>query len=148
MAEVALKVAAVRVDPLAADELAILELADVLLSRLEVDVGALAVLLSIGPVARVDVLVRVGHDAFAVPLPILPVTVVLADLGVHLLADSVLVVVNPGALVLDWLLLGVGPRVSVVSLSMAFLLTEKAYIVRINSYGKDEKSAAFICFPR
>ena len=148
MTKVALEVAAVRVDPLAADELAILELADVLLSRLEVDVGALAVFLSIGPVTRVDVLVRVGHDAFAMPLAILPVAVVLADLGVHLLADSVLVVVNPGALVLDWLLLGVGPRVGVVSLSMAFLLKEKANIFRINSYGKDEKSAAFTCFPK
>ena len=124
MAKVALKVAAVRVDPLTADELAILELANVLLASLEVDVGALAVFLSIGPVARVDVLIRVGHDTFAVSLAILPVTVVLADLGVHLLADSVLVVVNPSALVLDWLLLGIGPSVGVVALSMAFLLTQ------------------------
>ena len=121
MAKVALKVAAVRVDPLAAHKLAVLELADVLLARLEVDVSALAVLLAIGPVARVDVLVRVGHDAFAVPLAILPVAVVLADLRVHLLANSMLVVVNPGALVLDWLLLGVAPRIGVVTLSMAFL---------------------------
>ena len=59
-------------------------------------------------------------------LSVFPVTVVLAYLSVLLLANSEFLVVNPGALVLDWLLLGVGPRVGVVSLSMAFLLTEKA----------------------
>ena len=121
MAEVALKIAAIWVDPLTADQLAIFKGANVLLSRLEVDVGALAVFLSICPVARVDILVHISHDALAMPLSIFPVTVVLTALGVHLLADSMLVVVNPGTLVLDWLFLRIGPRISVIALSMAFL---------------------------
>ena len=54
-------------------------------------------------------------------LTTLPVAIVLANLGVHLLADSMLVVVNPSALVWDGLLLRVGPCVGVITLSMTFL---------------------------
>ena len=120
-AKVSLEIASIRIDPLASDKLAILELADVLLASFEVDVGALSVFLPVGPVSRVDIFVSVSHDTLAVSLTTLPVAIVLADLGVHLLADSMLVVVNPGALVLNGLLLRVGPCVGVITLSMTFL---------------------------
>ena len=120
-AKVALEVGAVGVAPLACDELTILESSDVLLACLFEDVGALAVFLSISPVAGVDVFIEVGHDALAVPLTVLPVPVVFADLRVHLLSDSVLAVVNPGALVLDGFLIGALGGVGVVSLAVAFL---------------------------
>lgn len=119
--KVALEVGAVGVEPLSSDELSVLEIADILLSRLEEDVGSLTVLLSVRPVARVDVLFDVGHDTFSVPLSVLPVAVILAHLRVHLLADSVLAVVNPGALVLNGFLIGALGSVSVISLTVAFL---------------------------
>ena len=52
---------------------------------------------------------------------ILPVSVVLAYLSVHLFADTVLLVVNPGALVLDRFLFGSLGSVGVISLTVAFL---------------------------
>ena len=52
---------------------------------------------------------------------VLPVAVVFSDSSVGLFADSVLVVVNPGALVLDLsLLTGLG-SVGVVSVAVSFL---------------------------
>ena len=50
-----------------------------------------------------------------------PVSVVLADTSILLLANTVLLVVKPLALVLDLLLLGALGRVGVSALSLAFL---------------------------
>ena len=50
-----------------------------------------------------------------------PVTVVLADTGILLLADSVLLVVKPLTLVLDLLVLGALCSIGVSTLSFTFL---------------------------
>ncbi len=55
----------------------------------------------------------------------LPVPVVLADLGVLLLANSVLAVVNPAAFVSDGLLVGALLGVGVITLAVAFLKASK-----------------------
>ena len=56
---------------------------------------------------------------------ILPITVVLADLGVHLFANTALLVVNPSALVLNGFLLGALGSVGVVSLTVTKLKQSK-----------------------
>ena len=130
--EVALEVGAVRVEPLAVDELSVFEFAHVLLACFEEDVGALAIFLSIGPVARVDVFVEVSHDSLAVPLAVLPVAVVLAHLGIHLLANAVLEVVNPGTLVLNGFVFGSLGGVGVVTLAVTFLSRQNVSVTAAN----------------
>jgi len=97
--EVAFEVGAVGVTPLSLDELTRLKGANVLLASLVKDVGTLTVFLSLDPVARVDVLAGVSHNALAVTLSINPVAVVLADTFVSLDTDSVLLVIFPVAFV-------------------------------------------------
>ena len=104
MSKVTFEERSVRVQPLASNNLALVEFTNILLSSLEENVGALSILLSIGPVARVDIFIEVGHDTFTVTVTTLPVAVVVADILVILLADTVLHVVNPRAGVLDGLL--------------------------------------------
>ena len=108
--ETALEEAAVGVDPLALHHLALHEHAHVLLAGTVKHIGAFAVLLALGPVARVHIVVLVGHDALAVALVLLPVPVVGADhaavlVAVDLLADAVLHAVLPLAFVGDGRLL-------------------------------------------
>ena len=125
-AEVAFEVWTVRIEPLAANKLSVLEVADVLLSRLEEDVSALSILLSIGPVARVDIFIQVGHDAFTVSVSIFPVPVIFTNLSIHLFADTVLLVVLPCALVCNRVcVFSTHWCIGVVSLSMTNLLSIK-----------------------
>tara|TARA_B110000285_G_C14613741_1_gene376041 strand:+ start:249 stop:434 length:186 start_codon:yes stop_codon:yes gene_type:complete len=49
--EVSFEISSVRVDPLAFDELALIELANVFFTSLEDDVGSFSVFLSLGPLA-------------------------------------------------------------------------------------------------
>ena len=129
--EVALEGGAVGVEPLALDELTVLEAANVLLHCLEEDVSALTVLLSSSPVAGVDISIQVGHDAFAVALTVFPVAVVLADLSVLLLANSVFAVVKPDTLISDGLLVATFASIGVVTCSLTFLCAQN------NSYRSD-----------
>eukprot|EP00354_Favella_ehrenbergii_P010011 CAMPEP_0170466672 /NCGR_PEP_ID=MMETSP0123-20130129/10541_1 /TAXON_ID=182087 /ORGANISM="Favella ehrenbergii, Strain Fehren 1" /LENGTH=224 /DNA_ID=CAMNT_0010732853 /DNA_START=58 /DNA_END=730 /DNA_ORIENTATION=- len=126
--EVALEEGTVGVEPFTFHELAVLEGANVFLARLLEDVGALAVLLASDPVARVDIFVDVGHDALAAALTILPVTVVLAHTSIFLLADAMLLVVNPGTLVGNLLLFGALGTIGVFTLAFAFATNEVARV--------------------
>jgi len=99
--EGALEVGTVGISPLSVHEVAILETSNVLLSCLFEDVSTLSVLLSLSPVARVDVLVLVSHHAFSVTFTLLPVAVILTDILVCLFTDSALLIVFPGALICD-----------------------------------------------
>lgn len=95
VAEVSFEVGAVRVEPLARDELSIFEGTHVFLLGLPENVGALSVFVSVGPVARVHILVHVGHDAFSVAAPLFPVAVVFSHVFVSLFSNSRLLVVLP-----------------------------------------------------
>ena len=86
--ESTLEEGSIRVDPLAGDNHAVFEFADVFLAGLAKHVSALAFFFAVDPVARVDVLVDICHDAFAVALTVLPVAVVFANADVVLLADA------------------------------------------------------------
>ena len=119
--KVALEERTIGVEPFAARELSIFEGANILLTCLKEDVSALTVLLSVCPVAGVNILIEVSHDTLTMAVTTFPVSVVLANLCIHLFADTVLLVVNPGALVLDWLLIGALGSVGVISLTVAFL---------------------------
>jgi len=95
LVELALEVRAVRVDPLSSDELSVFVLADVFLSSLVDDVGALAFFVSVYPLAGVDIRINVSHDAFSVTVAVFPVSIVISDTNVFLLADAVLLVPVP-----------------------------------------------------
>ena len=123
--EVALEGGAVRVEPLALHELAILEVTNILLHCLLKDVGALTILLSAGPVTRVHIFINVGHHTLSVALTVFPVAVVLADSSVLLLANTVFAVVKPHAGVGDDFILGGLVGVSVVTFTLAFLCAQK-----------------------
>ena len=147
--EVALEVGAVGVEPLAADKLPVLKDADVLLTCLEENVCSLSFFLSIGPHARVDILIGVGHDTLAVSLSILPVAVILAHrfslrVTILLSANTVLLVVNPGALVRDGRFLTVPLRkILVGSISVANLQLQQLGRVSRQLY----LSAAYVLTP-
>ena len=136
-AELALEVGAVWIQPLATHELSILELSDVFLGGVIEDVGALAILLAISPVARVNVFVSVGHDSLSMALAGLPVAVVLAHLRVLLLADALLEIVLPLSLVSDWLLLGALSSVGVFSLSVSHLQWKQMVSIASVTNGMD-----------
>ena len=125
--ELTLEVGAIRVEPLSSDQLTVFEFSNIFFTRLEENVRALSVFLSVFPVTRVDIFIQVGHYTFSAPLSVLPVAVVLTYFRVHLFADAVLAVVNPSALVLNWFLLGTLRGVSIVTLSMAFLFFENSF---------------------
>ena len=91
--EVALEVCLIWIDPLAGDELSIFEGAHILHASVLEDVGALAVLFTILPLARVDVLILVNHNSLTMSVAFFPVTIVGADTSIVLLADTVLLVV-------------------------------------------------------
>jgi len=132
--EFSFEVATVRVNPLAADELSVLEVADVLLASLVHDVSAFAGLLSALPVSRVDVEVGVGHDTLSVALASLPVAVVVADVDVFLLADAGFLIIFPLADIGDrWALtIGLLVRVSVFSTSVSDLYYSKIQTQKLN----------------
>lgn len=85
--EVALEEVPVALQPFACHNFTFHENAYVLFIGQCECVGAFAVLLPVGPVARVEVLRGVGHHSLAVALSILPVPVVLADSRVRLPAN-------------------------------------------------------------
>ena len=120
-AEVALEAGAIWVTPLALGQLTVFESSDILLACLLEDVGALTVFLAAGPHARVDILVGVGHDALAMALAVLPVAVIFADASISLLANSVLAVVKPLALVSHGFLALQLRCIGVVTFALAFL---------------------------
>lgn len=97
--EVAVEVGPVGIEPLSVDDLAGLERAYELASRFVEDVGALALLVAVRPLARVNVAVQVLHHALAVLLSFLPVARVLALPDVVLLANAVLQIIFPLAYV-------------------------------------------------
>lgn len=95
LVELAFEVGAVGVDPLSSHQLPVLVVANVLLPSLVDDVGALAFLVAVDPLARVDIRIHVGHHALAVTVAVFPVAVVISDTNVLLLADAVLLVAVP-----------------------------------------------------
>jgi len=95
LVEFAFEVGAVGVDPLSSDQLAVLVVANVLLTSLVDDVGAFAFLVAVDPLARIDIRILVGHDTLAVTVAVFPVAVVSSDTNVHLLTDAVLLVAVP-----------------------------------------------------
>jgi len=125
--ELALEVRAVGVKPLSIDQLTVFEFSNIFLARFEENVRALSVFLSVFPVARVNIFIQVGHHTFSAPLSILPVAVVFTNLRVHLFADTVLAVVNPSTLVLNWFFLRAFRGVGIVTLSVAFLLFKNSF---------------------
>ena len=119
------KACSVGVDPLAGDHLAFAPFSNKLLSCLEEDEGAAALLLAGAPGARINVLIDVLHDALAVALALSPVAVVDADARVDLFADAALFVVFPAAVVSSFLFFNLNisaqSRVSVDALTAAVL---------------------------
>ena len=97
--EITLKVSSILVEPLSVDHLAILELTHVFHACLLKDVRAIAILLAIFPLARVDVLVFIDHDTFSVSLSILPVAVIATNTCIDLHSNSVFVIVCPGTFI-------------------------------------------------
>lgn len=93
--EVAFEVGAVGVQPLSRYNLTAFVGAHVLHAGFVEDVSARSFLLACLPLARVDVLVDVDHDALSMPLAILPVAVILADSVIILLAYAVLLIIEP-----------------------------------------------------
>jgi hypothetical protein len=132
--EFSFEVASVRVNPLAADELSVLEVADVLLASLIDDVGAFAGLLSALPVAGVNVEVGVGHDTLTVAFAGLPVAVVVADVDVFLLTDAGFLIIFPLTDIGDcWAFtIGLLVRVSVFSTSVSNLYRSKIQTQKLN----------------
>ena len=61
-------------------------------------------------------------------LSVLPVTVVLANFSIFLLANSEFLVVNPGALVLNGFLIGSLGGIGVVALTVTFLSNKNEMI--------------------
>ena len=124
--EGALEVAAVRVLPSALDQLALLVATHKLLARLVENVSALAFLLTVGPLARVNVLVRVVHHALAVTLSILPVAIISAHSAISLFADAALQIVFPATVigVCDWILDAGRNSVSVNAFTVTYLETK------------------------
>ena len=120
--EIALEEGPVGVDPFSFRDLSVFECSYEFLSGLVDDVSSLSVFLAIGPVARVDVFIGISHDTLSMSLSILPVAVIFTDLWVRLFTNTMLHVVDPGALVtFDVLGFGVGLCICVISLTVAFL---------------------------
>ena len=93
--ETALEVGPVRVDPLSRHHLSLHEVAYKFLTSFLKDIGALTVLLPVGPVARVHIVVLIGHNTLAVTLIILPVAVIDANVQVDLFANAALLALFP-----------------------------------------------------
>ena len=120
--EIAFEEGSVRVDPFSFRDLSVFECSYEFLSGLVDDVSSLSVFLAIGPVARVDVFIGISHDTLSMSLSILPIAVIFTDLWVRLFTNTMLHVVDPGALVtFDVLGFGVGLCICVISLTVAFL---------------------------
>ena len=94
-----LEVSSVRIQPLAFHHGPRAEGAHELHSSLVEYIGTLSIFVTVLPLSAVDVLVVVNHHSFPVTLAVLPVTVVLPELVVVLLADAVLQVLLPFTLV-------------------------------------------------
>ncbi len=86
--EVAFEEGSVGVDPFSRDNHSVLEFAYILLFGLVEDIGALAFFLSVDPVSRIHVVIRVVHYTFTVALSVCPVAVVMADPDVVLSANA------------------------------------------------------------
>ena len=101
------ELSSVGVQPPALHHLALRKVANVLLSSALEHVSSFSILLSARPVARIDVVVCVGHHTLAVAPVVLPVTVVDANTWVDLLSDAALDTIGPLAVVrgLDLVLL-------------------------------------------
>ena len=98
--EVALEVQAVGIDPLSVRQFRIHPVAAHLHAGLLEDISSVAVLLSVLPPTGVDISVFVSKDALAVTATPLPVTVVLSNVVVGHLSDTVFSIGRPITLVL------------------------------------------------
>lgn len=125
--ERALEVAAVRVLPFTLNQLTLLVAANKFLARLVENVGALAFLLTVGPLSRVDILIHIVHDTLTVTLSVEPVAVVGANTTIGLFADSALEIFLPGAAigVSDCVLKTSGNSIGVDTVTRAFLKSNK-----------------------
>lgn len=85
--------------PLTSEHLAVRELANVLLIGGSKGVSALSVFLSTAPVARVQIVVEVGHNTLAMAFIINPVAVVLSHARIRLFTDAGLEILRPCAFV-------------------------------------------------
>ena len=72
---------------------------NVFLASFSKHISGFSVFLAKRPVSWVDVSIFVSHNSFAVTLTVLPVSVVVTDSFVVLLADTRLNVIFPGAIV-------------------------------------------------
>ena len=117
----AFEIGPVAVLPLALLHLALKELTNVLLPGSVENVGSLSLLLSLAPVAGVNVLVLVGHHSLSVTLVFTPVSVVGSHALVNHFANSAFQVVAPLSAVNISRLFGVGNSMGIDALSMAHL---------------------------